>query len=363
MDQLPQRRLKRAEFGSRSGGKSVVLTALFDSTGVRPEGIPRTLVVMGASAGGVETLRRVVADLPADLAAAVCVVLHIAPGAPSALAAILARAGPLPCRAVGDHERLRAGEILVAPPDRHVIIDDGHVSLSSGPRENGHRPAVDALFRTAAQNLDGRVIGVVLSGTQDDGTSGLALIKSLGGLAVVQDPEEAIYAGMPTNAIAHVSVDAVVPSDEIANTIVRMVNGDWGGRAGGDDDPAPQDLGGEPVVTTCPECGGVLSEYRQAGLTQWQSKVGHRYSPESLADAQAEDVEATVWAAIRSLEDRHQLLERMAQQSTSRGFGVSARLPAPGRAGANAGCRGPSDARPGDGRDPAPGRGRGLRRA
>jgi len=281
---------------------------------------------MGASAGGVETLRRVVADLPADLRAAVCVVLHISPGAPSALAAILGRAGPLPCRAVGDHEELRPGEILVAPPDRHVVIEDGHVALSTGPRENGHRPSVDALFRTAAENLDGRVLGVVLSGMRDDGTAGLALIKAGGGLALVQDPDEALYRGMPSNAIAHVAVDAVVPSHQIANTIVRMVNGEWGtSDPPGKEGPLHEDLDGEPVVSTCPECGGVLSEHRQAGLTQWRCKVGHRYSPESLADAQAEGVEATIWAAARALEDRRLLLERMAQQSEMRGFPHSAR--------------------------------------
>jgi two-component system chemotaxis response regulator CheB len=255
----------------------------------------------------------------------VCVVLHISPGAPSALAAILGRAGPLPCRAVRDHERLHQGEILVAPPDRHVVIEDGHVALSTGPRENGHRPSVDALFRTAAENLDGRVIGVVLSGMRDDGTAGLVVIKANGGLALVQDPEEALYGGMPSNAIAHVTVDAIVPSDQIANTIVRMVNGEWDDGAPGEEDPMPEDLGGEPVVTTCPECGGVLSEHREAGLTQWRCKVGHRYSPESLADAQAEGVEATIWAAVRALEDRRLLLERMAQQSDTRGFQHAAR--------------------------------------
>jgi two-component system, chemotaxis family, protein-glutamate methylesterase/glutaminase len=294
-------------------------------TAARRSAGPRTLVVMGASAGGVETLRRVVADLPADLGAAVCVVLHISPGAPSALAAILGRAGSLPCRAVGDHEELHHGEILVAPPDRHVVIEDGHVALSIGPRENGHRPSVDALFRTAAESLDGRVIGVVLSGMRDDGTAGLAVIKANGGLTLVQDPEEALYRGMPSNAIAHVAVDAIVPSGLIANTIVRMVNGEWDAAGSGEPDPGPKDLGGEPVVSTCPECGGVLSEYRQAGLTQWRCKVGHRYSPESLADAQAEGVEATIWAAARALEDRRQLLARMAQQSETRGFSRAAR--------------------------------------
>lgn len=129
---------------------------------------------------------------------------------------------------------------------------------------------------------------------------------------------------MPSNAIAHVPVDAIVPSHQIANTIVRMVNGEWDGDSV-EDDPPPEDLDGEPTVSTCPECGGVLSEHREAGLTQWRRKVGHRYSPESLADAQAEGVEATIWAAVRALEDRHQLLERMAQQSESRGYFGSAR--------------------------------------
>src|SRR5579875_405483 len=287
--------------------------------------VRRTLVVMGASAGGVETLRRVVADLPEDLPAALCVVLHIAPGAPSALAAILGRAGRLPCRAVADHERLHPGEILVAPPDRHVVVEDGHVALSAGPRENGHRPAIDTLFRTAAEALGGGVIGVVLSGTRDDGTAGLALIKSRGGLALVQNPDEALYGGMPANAIAHVAVDAVVTSDQIANTIVRMVRGDWDADAPRPERLATSGLSGEPVTSTCPECGGVLSEQREAGLIQWRCKVGHRYSPESLADAQAQGVEGAIWAAVRALEDRALLLERMAEQSDSRGLDYATR--------------------------------------
>jgi two-component system chemotaxis response regulator CheB len=286
---------------------------------------PGTLVVMGASAGGVEALRRVVGGLPAGLDATVCVVLHVAPGAPSSLSSILDRAGPLPCRAVADHERLGAAEILVAPPDRHVVVQDGHVALSSGPRENGHRPSIDTLFRSAAEALGPRVIGVVLSGTRDDGTAGLALVKALGGHTVVQDPDEALHGAMPRSAIAHVAVDAVLPSHEIANTIVAMVDGQWGDPRR-DEDPAPGELEGEPVIGTCPECGGVLSEDRRAGLTQWRCKVGHRYSPESLADAQAEDVEAAIWAAVRALEDRQLLLERMAEQAGTRGSNASARI-------------------------------------
>lgn len=286
----------------------------------------RDLVVIGASAGGVETLRRVVSDLPDDLGAAVCVVLHLAPGAPSALAPILQRAGRLPCRTAANGDVLENGRIFVAPPDRHLVIDDGRLRLTLGPRENGHRPAVDALFRSAARARDGRVIGVVLSGTRDDGAAGLALIKECGGAAIVQDPDDALYAGMPASALAHVAVDAVVPSGEIASTIAAMVNGDNpppGAHA--PHQPADAESGGDRVTTICPECGGVLSERTEGGMTQWACRVGHRYSPDSLADAQAEGVESALWAAIRALEDRETLLARMADQARARGQDRSAR--------------------------------------
>lgn len=183
------------------------------------------LVVIGASAGGVEALRRVVAGFSADLPAAVCVVLHVAPTSPSALPAILQRAGPLPCHAAVDGEELRQGEILVAPPDYHMEIEGRHVRLTIAQRENGHRPSVDVLFRSAASARDGRVIGVVLSGSRDDGAAGLASIKAHGGVTVVQDPLDALYPGMPSSAIAAVEVDVVVPIELIAATVERLVRG------------------------------------------------------------------------------------------------------------------------------------------
>jgi two-component system chemotaxis response regulator CheB len=284
------------------------------------------VVVIGASAGGVEVLRRVVGDLPADLQAAVCIVLHIAPGSPSALAPILQRAGRLPCRAAGDGDVLQPGHILVAPPDRHLVVEDGQVKLTLGPRENGHRPAVDALFRSAAHSLGGRVIGVILSGTRDDGAAGLAVVKACGGAAVVQDPKEALYAGMPTNAIANVAVDAVVPSGLIASTVATMVNGgNLPPGAASSSDPSEQPPSGERVTTVCPECGGVLSERSVGGMTQWECRVGHRYSADSLADAQAGGVEAALWAAVRALEDRELLLTRMADHMQARGQPRSSR--------------------------------------
>lgn len=190
-----------------------------------PKANERSLVVVGASAGGVEVLQRLASGLPADFPATLCVVLHISPGSPSMLAAILDRAGPLPCHQAVDGERLVPGAILVAPPDRHLVIGDGAVCVTAGPAENGHRPAVDVLFRTAAREQAGRVVGVVLSGNRNDGTAGLAEIKACGGAAIVQDPDDALYAGMPISALAHVRVDAVVPSAAMADTVLRMVSG------------------------------------------------------------------------------------------------------------------------------------------
>lgn len=298
-----------------------ILNAALPVSGPVPR---RELVVIGASAGGVEALKHVVAGLPADLPATVCVVLHIAPSSPSALAHILQRAGPLPCRPASDGDSLEPGIILVAPPDHHLLIEDGVARLSVGPRENGHRPAVDVLFRSAAEAWHDRVIGVVLSGTRDDGAAGLAAIKTLGGATIVQDPDEALYSGMPTNALAQVAVDAVVPSELIAQTIAAMVSGE-------DPPPGPEGLeyaadrsGGTALTSVCPECGGVLTEHDRAGVVQWECHVGHRYSPQSLADAQADNVEQAMWTAVRMLRDRSALLRRMADHAEARGHSRSA---------------------------------------
>lgn len=282
-------------------------------------------MVIGASAGGVETLKRVVANLPADLPAAVLIVLHIAPDAPSMLAHILARASPLPVRAASEGDRLQHSEILVAPPDRHLIVDHDRVHLSVGPRENGHRPSVDALFRSAAAGCGARVVGVVLSGTRGDGAIGLATVKARGGATIVQDPGEALYPGMPLTALAHVAPDAVVPSELVAGTIVAMVKGEDPPPPTAPEEPTAEPSPGEPGTTVCPECGGVLTEQIEAGVAVWECRVGHRYSQEGLADAQAISIESALWVAIRALEDRARLLDRMADQAEGRGMARTTR--------------------------------------
>jgi two-component system chemotaxis response regulator CheB len=220
---------------------------------------------------------------------------------------------------------LRHGTIVVAPPDHHLIVEDNVARLSVGPRENGHRPSVDVLFRSAAAARHEQVVGVVLSGTRDDGAAGLAAIKASGGAAIVQDPDEAMYSGMPANALAHVAADAVVPSALIAQTVSAMARGEDPGSARGGSTGARKQGHGHTLTSVCPECGGVLTEEHPAGVPQWECHVGHRYSSRSLANAQADRVEQAMWTSVRMLRDRSALLNRMADHAQARQQPRSAR--------------------------------------
>jgi two-component system, chemotaxis family, protein-glutamate methylesterase/glutaminase len=269
-------------------------------------------VVVGASAGGVEALVRFVASLPPSFPAAVLVVLHVSATGTSVLASILARAGRLPVATAQDGEALAAGRLYVAPPDHHLLVAGGRVQLTQTPRENGHRPAVDPTMRSAAQAAGGRTAGVILSGSRDDGTAGLLAIKRAGGVAVVQDPEEALYEGMPRSAIEHLDVDAVLRVDDIGAWLQGS-----GFDARGDEHPpgdqsVDQQPRGEGTRFTCPDCGGVLFEHVEGTLVRFACSVGHVYSIGALAGGQGHELENALWAAVRALEDRAVLLGRLA---------------------------------------------------
>ncbi len=281
------------------------------------------IAVVGASAGGVEALRGLVAAFPADLDCAVVVVLHVAPNGSSVLAQILDRSGALPAATAQHGDELAHGCIYVAPSDRHVLVDGGGLVLSGGPRENGHRPAIDPTMRTAAEAYGAACCGLVLSGTRDDGTAGLAAVKAAGGLALVQDPAEALYGAMPRSAIEHVEVDAV---DVVQGLAARLAQAAGNSGAGHPvalgTDVGPGSFGGAgpaPLGTrfTCPDCGGVLLEALGNGVVQLRCSVGHAYSPESLAAEHGREVERVLWAAFRALEDRTALMQRMSDRAAS----------------------------------------------
>jgi two-component system chemotaxis response regulator CheB len=299
----------------------------------------KSLIVIGASAGGIEALTRLVAGLPPDLPAAVCVAVHIPSHSNSQLPKILSRAGPLPAQHARSQQPLEAGCIYVAPPDYHLLVVGGRLALSRGPRQNGSRPAIDPLFRTAARAFSLRAIGVVLSGMLDDGTVGLMTIKLRGGLSVVQDPRDALFEGMPRSALDHVDVDYVLPASEIGPVVAqearkRAEGSAAAGAPGGDpmagdfDDQAEAEIvangkadiehgnhSGDPSMFTCPDCGGVLWELNQGEVLRLRCHVGHAYSADSLDVEHADLLESALSTAVRALEESASLARRLAHRT------------------------------------------------
>lgn len=288
------------------------------------------IIVIGASAGGVEALAQLVKDLPDDLPAAVFVVVHFPSGGISLLPQILSRAGPLPALHAGDGESIQPGKIYIAPPNFHLLVRPKQIKLSRGPRENSHRPAIDTLFRSAAQAYRQQVVGVVLTGTLDDGTAGLSVIKSCGGIAIVQDPEEAMFNGMPRSAIANVQVDYVLKLTGIASCLNELSRDPIEGVKLMPDETEKEaeivaqnkaalergEHPGHPSPLTCPDCGGVLWELEDGNLIRFRCHVGHAYSIDSLLAEQANGVEQALWTAVRALEEKAALARRMASQAS-----------------------------------------------
>jgi two-component system chemotaxis response regulator CheB len=258
----------------------------------------------------------------------VFVVQHLSPTSPGYLPRILARAGPLPVAHAEDGDAVQPGRITVAPPDRHLTLAGSRVQVRHGSKEHGLRPAIDPLFRSAARAFGPRVVGVILSGLREDGTDGLIAVKLAGGLAIVQEPAEAAFPDMPRSVLRYLEVDHRLPVAEIAPLLARLAQGPTTSEeAHMPSDPEErteaiiqEQIGAiergqgtdRPALVSCPDCGGTIWRFQVDGLTQFQCREGHRYTTESFLERQAEDIEQTLWAAVRLLEERAMLARKFA---------------------------------------------------
>jgi two-component system, chemotaxis family, protein-glutamate methylesterase/glutaminase len=288
----------------------------------------RNIVVIGASAGGVDAITALVRQLRADIDASFFVVTHVMAEAANHLVDTLNTVGPLLAKHAAEMEEIRLGMIYVAPPDRHLLVKSDHVRITRGPRENRWRPAIDPLFRSAAVAHGRRVVGVLLTGMLDDGTAGLLAIKRCGGIAIVQDPEDAAFPEMPQTAIANVAIDYRLPIADMGAVIARLVQEhvEPGGAAPRDHElevrvaetgrssPAIAEQIGKLTPMSCPECSGPLWEQPTGNSLRYVCRVGHAYSVGSLLSAEGEAIEAALWSAVRLLDQRANILNSLAEK-------------------------------------------------
>lgn len=294
----------------------------------------RDIIVIGASAGGVQALTTLVAGLPRTLPAAVFIVLHIPAKPPSVLPDILRRDAHMPVAHAKNTERIEHGRIYIAPPDQHLLIENSHIKLVHGPKENLHRPSIDTLFRSAARWAGPRVIGVVLTGARDDGTVGMRAIKQRGGTTVVQDPIEATFPSMPISVMQDIRVDYSLPLREIGPLLTRLAKepvAEEGGYPLAEEVELEARIAGQEMDSgeliasverlgrisklTCPECNGALWEIKDEDLLRFRCHVGHAFSAESLSDGQAENLEVALWSAVRALEEQMILAKRIVERA------------------------------------------------
>jgi two-component system chemotaxis response regulator CheB len=292
----------------------------------------KDIVVVGGSSGSGEVLKTLLAGLPKDFPASLFITTHVPSNATSHLAHILSGASAIPVVGALHGQPIEPGRAYVAPQDRHLLVIDGAVFLGTGPRENMVRPAIDPMFRSAALSYGPRAIGVVITGMLNDGAAGLAAIAQTGGTTVVQHPLDASAEDMPRAALEVVNADHVARADELAGLLTDLVRTDAGPIQSPSDDlifevevAAGAQVGSKllrnfatPVALTCPDCHGVLSEMRGVKPLRYRCQVGHAYTAEVLT-SQEDQVDEAVRVAMRIMEERVELVSRMARDARETG--------------------------------------------
>jgi two-component system chemotaxis response regulator CheB len=303
--------------------------------------MPFFIIVIGASAGGRDVLCKLAAALPGELNAAVFIVSHLAKeGIDTFLANRLQKCTPLHCRLAAEGLPIETGHIYVAPVGVHLVLKPGTMHLTKGPAENRWRPSIDVLFRTAAVHYNELVIGIILTGMLNDGTAGMQAIQRCGGTCIVQDPREAEYPGMPQSVLDNTMVDFILPVATMSEAIIETINNkDLTGVK------VPEELKAEAVlaektvtaidvtdklgkqtVFTCPDCGGGLWEIKQGGFTRYRCHIGHAYSEDELLSKQFDSLNASLWVALRMMEERKTLLKKISEDEKIKNLHVLANM-------------------------------------
>jgi two-component system, chemotaxis family, protein-glutamate methylesterase/glutaminase len=307
----------------------------------RPVSDVNRLIVVGGSAGGIESAGQLLASLPAELGAPVFVVIHIPSHTPSSLPDVLQRRSRLPVYFASNDAPIHDNVVYVAPPGRHLMLDEGTMRVTFGPKESRARPSVDVLFRSAAMTYGPRVIAVIVSGALDDGTPGAWAVKDRGGVVVVEDPATALFPAMPQSVLAHVEVDASLPLEKLGEYVASEAQAPLRPHA---TTPIPPHWNVETMIArqanafnagcvdignashfSCPECGGVMSEIKEGKIRRFRCHTGHAYSSEALLSEIDNGICENLWSAVRATEERILLLRQLAETDVNADISVSAR--------------------------------------
>jgi two-component system, chemotaxis family, protein-glutamate methylesterase/glutaminase len=298
----------------------------------------RDLVLIGGSTGAIEALQRLLKSVPSNFPAAIFIVVHTTPEGPGLLPNVLSRSSRLPAVFPKHGDPVRRGYVYIAPPDHHLTLGaNDTIHVRRGPRENGSRPAIDPLFRTAAVTGYGpRAIAVVLSGYLDDGSAGLYAIRRRGGFGIVQEPKDALVEDMPMRALGYAGADCILAADAIGaklvelvgqvQKVVTMTTQDRGGAGKSvepneDENPPnafvayPEESHGTPSVFACPDCHGILWEIKEGGSVRYRCRTGHGYSEATLNEELSHAAENALWAAMRALEEKASMARRIADST------------------------------------------------